>query len=53
MSSGGMAVLIQLQKLGRPRGIELVLVDPPEAVERPLQLAGLWYRFPVEGQGYS
>ncbi len=48
MNSGGMAVLVQLQRLGRPRGVEVVLVEPPDAVERPLQLAGLWYRFPVE-----
>jgi anti-anti-sigma factor len=53
MNSAGMAVLVQLQKLGQPRGVDLVLVDPPEAVERPLQLAGLWYRFPVEGKGSS
>jgi hypothetical protein len=25
-----------------------VLVDPPSAVARPLQLSGLWLRFPVE-----
>jgi anti-anti-sigma factor len=47
MNSGGMAVLVQLQKLGQPRGVEVVLVDAPEAVTRPLQLAGLWHRFPV------
>jgi anti-anti-sigma factor len=47
MNSAGMAVLVQLQKLGQPRAVEIVLVDPPEAVTRPLQLAGLWHRFPV------
>ncbi|MGY1601531.1 STAS domain-containing protein [Geodermatophilus sp. SYSU D00815] len=48
MNSAGMAVLVQLQKLGRPRAVEVALVDPPDAVARPLQLAGLWLRFPVE-----
>jgi stage II sporulation protein AA (anti-sigma F factor antagonist) len=48
MNSAGMAVLVQLQKLGQPRAVEIVLVDPPEAVTRPLQLAGLWHRFPIE-----
>lgn len=49
MSSGGMAVLVQVQKLASPRAIEVVLVDPSHAVIRPLQLSGLWHRFPVEG----
>jgi stage II sporulation protein AA (anti-sigma F factor antagonist) len=48
LNSAGMAVLVQLQKLGRPRGVELVLVAPPTAVARPLQLSGLWLRFPLE-----
>jgi anti-anti-sigma factor len=48
VNSAGMAVLVQLQKLGQPRGVETVLVDPPSAVARPLQLSGLWLRFPVE-----
>jgi anti-anti-sigma factor len=47
MNSAGMAVLVQLQKLGQPRAVEIVLVEPPEAVTRPLQLAGLWHRFPI------
>ena len=47
MNSAGMAVLVQLQKLGRPRAVDVVLVGPPDAVARPLQLAGLWHRFPV------
>jgi anti-anti-sigma factor len=47
MNSGGMAVLVQLQKLGQPREIRVELVAPPDAVTRPLQLAGLWHRFPV------
>jgi anti-anti-sigma factor len=53
MNSAGMAVLVQLQKLGRPRAVEIVLVEPPEAVTRPLQLAGLWHRFPVVEEGSS
>jgi stage II sporulation protein AA (anti-sigma F factor antagonist) len=48
MNSAGMAVLVQLQKLAAPRGIEVVLVRPPAAVVRPLQLSGLWHRFPIE-----
>ena len=48
MNSAGMAVLVQLQRLGRPRGVEIVLVAPPPAVIRPLQLSGLWHRFPVQ-----
>jgi stage II sporulation protein AA (anti-sigma F factor antagonist) len=53
MNSAGMAVLVQLQKLGQPRAVEIVLVDPPETVTRPLQLAGLWHRFPVEAAASS
>ncbi|SNR30418.1 STAS domain-containing protein [Blastococcus mobilis] len=49
MNSAGMAVLVQLQRLTAPRGIDLVLVDPPAAVVRPLQLSGLWHRFPLGG----
>jgi stage II sporulation protein AA (anti-sigma F factor antagonist) len=48
MNSGGMAVLVQLQRLGQPRDVPVVLVDPPAAVIRPLQLSGLWHRFPIE-----
>ena len=53
MNSGGMAVLVQLQKLGQPRAVEIVLVGPPEAVTRPLQLAGLWHRFPIQEESSS
>jgi anti-anti-sigma factor len=49
MNSAGMAVLVQLQKLASPRGIEVALVRPTPAVVRPLQLSGLWHRFPIEG----
>ncbi len=45
MSSAGMAVLVQLQKMADPRRIQVVLVAPPTAVARPLQLSGLWHRF--------
>ncbi len=48
MNSAGSAVLVQLQKMAKPRGVEVVLVAPPAAVVRPLQLTGLWHRFPVE-----
>jgi stage II sporulation protein AA (anti-sigma F factor antagonist) len=48
MNSGGMAVLVQLQRLGQPRDIAVVLVDPTPAVIRPLQLSGLWHRFAIE-----
>jgi stage II sporulation protein AA (anti-sigma F factor antagonist) len=47
MNSAGTAVLVQLQKLGAPRGVDLVLLAPPQAVARPLQLTGLWRRFTV------
>jgi anti-anti-sigma factor len=50
-NSAGMAVLVQLLKLGQPRGVDLVLVAPPSAVARPLQLSGLWLRFAVEEEG--
>ena len=47
-NSAGMAVLVQGQRMAAPRGIQVVLVDPPDVVIRPLQLSGLWHRFPVE-----
>jgi len=47
MNSAGTAVLVQLQKLGAPRGVDLVLLSPPPSVARPLQLTGLWRRFTV------
>jgi anti-anti-sigma factor len=53
MNSAGMAVLVQLQRLGAPRGVEVVLVAPPVAVVRPLQLTGLWARFPIEEEQTS
>ena len=51
MSSAGIAVLVQVQKLGVPRGIETVLVEPPSSVARSLQLTGLWHRFTVADAG--
>ncbi|MGY1744981.1 STAS domain-containing protein [Blastococcus sp. SYSU D00695] len=47
MNSAGMAVLVQLQKMTAPRGVDVVLVRPRAVVARPLQLSGLWHRFPV------
>jgi anti-anti-sigma factor len=47
MNSAGLAVLVQGQRMAKPRAIDLVLVDPPVAVVRPLQLSGLWHRFEV------
>ena len=47
MNSAGMAVLVQLQRMAAPRGVEVALLDPPEEVLRPLQLSGLWRRFPI------
>jgi anti-anti-sigma factor len=47
MSSSGMAVLVQLQRMAAPRGVEVALVTPSKAVVRPLQLTGLWHRFPI------
>jgi anti-anti-sigma factor len=47
MNSAGMAVLVQLQRMAAPRAVEVALLDPPEEVLRPLQLSGLWRRFPV------
>ncbi len=47
MNSAGMAVLVQLQRMAAPRGVEVALVTPSPAVVRPLQLSGLWLRFPV------
>jgi anti-anti-sigma factor len=51
MNSAGTAVLVQLQKMVKPRGVRLVLVAPPQGVVRPLQLTGLWHRFEVREAG--
>ena len=47
MNSAGMAVLVQLQRMSAPRGVDVALVTPSAAVARPLQLSGLWLRFPI------
>ena len=47
MNSAGMAVLVQLQRMGAPRRVEIALVRPQAAVVRPLQMSGLWARFPM------
>jgi anti-sigma B factor antagonist len=47
INSAGIAALVQLQKMGQPRGIELALAVQSSAVTRPLQLSGLWHRFTV------
>ena len=51
MNSAGLSVLVQLQKMTAPRGIEMVLIDPPATVARPLKLTGLWHRFTVVESG--
>jgi anti-anti-sigma factor len=51
MNSAGTAVLVQLHKMVKPRGVELVLVAPPPGVVRPLQLTGLWHRFQMQDDG--
>ncbi len=47
MNSAGMAVLVQLQRMAAPKGVDVALVTPSAAVVRPLQLSGLWHRFPI------
>jgi anti-anti-sigma factor len=47
INSAGIAALVQLQKMGHPRGIELALAVKDPAVTRPLQLSGLWHRFQI------
>ena len=47
MNSAGMAVLVQLQRMAAPRRVEVALVRPAAAVIRPLQMSGLWARFPM------
>ena len=48
VNSAGMSVLVQAQRMTAPRGVDVVLVDPTPEVARPLQLSGLWHRFPIE-----
>lgn len=53
MNSAGTAVLVQILKMAVPRGVEVVLVAPPAAVARPLQLSGLWHRFAARDEDES
>jgi anti-anti-sigma factor len=47
INSAGIAALVQLHKMGHPRGIEVALAVRSSAVTRPLQLSGLWHRFTI------
>jgi anti-anti-sigma factor len=47
MNSAGMSALVQLQKMGQPRAIEVPLVVQADLVARPLQVSGLWRRFAI------
>jgi anti-anti-sigma factor len=47
MNSAGMSTLVQLEKMGHPRGIEVPLVVRSDVVARPLQVSGLWRRFMI------
>ena len=47
MNSAGMAVLVQLQRMAAPKGVDVALGTPSAAVVRPLQMTGLWHRFPI------
>ncbi|MGY1843248.1 STAS domain-containing protein [Modestobacter sp. SYSU DS0875] len=47
MNSAGMSILVQLERLAEPRGIEMPLVVDSGTVARPLQVSGLWRRFTI------
>jgi stage II sporulation protein AA (anti-sigma F factor antagonist) len=47
LNSAGVSVLVQVQKMLQPRGIELTLEVQSAVVARPLQLSGLWRRFTI------
>jgi anti-anti-sigma factor len=47
LNSAGVSVLVQLEKMGHPRGIEVPLVVGSGVVSRPLQVSGLWRRFTI------
>ncbi|MGY1855771.1 STAS domain-containing protein [Modestobacter sp. SYSU DS0290] len=47
MNSAGMSILVQLERMAEPRGIELPLVVDSGTVARPLQVSGLWRRFTI------
>jgi anti-anti-sigma factor len=48
LNSAGVSALVQLQKMGQPRGITLTLAVQSDVVTRPLQLSGLWHRFTID-----
>jgi anti-anti-sigma factor len=47
MNSAGVSALVQLEKMGHPRAIELPLVVASSVVAKPLQVSGLWRRFTI------
>ena len=47
VNSAGVSALVQLEKMGHPRGIEVPLVVGSSLVSRPLQVSGLWRRFRI------
>jgi stage II sporulation protein AA (anti-sigma F factor antagonist) len=47
LNSAGVSALVQLEKMGHPRGIEVPLVVGSSVVSRPLQVSGLWRRFRI------
>jgi len=47
VNSAGVSALVQLEKMGHPRGIEVPLVVGSSTVSRPLQVSGLWRRFRI------
>jgi anti-anti-sigma factor len=47
MNSAGVSALVQLEKMGHPRGITVSLVVASSVVARPLQVSGLWRRFTI------
>ena len=47
VNSAGVSALVQLEKMGHPRGIEVPLVVGSSLVARPLQVSGLWRRFTI------
>ncbi|MQA34740.1 STAS domain-containing protein [Modestobacter roseus] len=47
MNSAGMSILVQLERMAEPRGIQVPLVLDSGTVARPLQVSGLWRRFTI------
>jgi stage II sporulation protein AA (anti-sigma F factor antagonist) len=52
-NSAGLALLVQVQRMAAPRGVEVELLVATAAVARPLKLTGLWHRFTVIGDADS